>query len=128
MQGDEPSRPLANLTCVGLRMARKALKNWPQSERMRSARATPRPRPTTEPMVMCVESLLAEKSRVSRSDVIRISKPALYLLWMLDPGRIEARQLVVETSGHTHVEGAVLPASSDLSVVLLEKGQENLKT
>ncbi len=77
---------------------------------------------------MCVESLLAEESRVSRSDVIRISKPALYLLWMLDPGRIEARQLVVETSGHTHVEGAVLPASSDLSVVLLEKGQENLKT
>ena len=135
-EGGEPSLPSANLTCVGLCMARNALKNLARSERMRKARAIPRPRPMIEPTVTWVESLPAEASRVSRSDWVRLdgrrelvqlrhhTQVGLRYSGFEEDGRLD----LLKIDGRTHVVDAVLRVSLGLFVDLHGRGRESRKT
>jgi len=68
----KPSRPSANLTCVGFCAVLKASNTLIRFERTRIARKAPRPRPTREPIVAWVDSFPAADLRVVRSDSVRL--------------------------------------------------------
>jgi hypothetical protein len=68
-----PSRPSANLTCVGFCFALKASKSRTRFDLTRVARAIPIPRPKTDPIVVWMGILLAANFKASRSSALRLN-------------------------------------------------------
>ena len=119
---NEPSRPSANLTCVGFCIARKALKNLRRLARKRHARAAPIPNPTIDPIDACIDNLRAADSRASRSDCRKLrSHPEISpaITQYADDGWLQKR---------THAANAVWRASGGLWTDLCEKQLKNRQT